>query len=48
MKTRRGFALALVLCFALSLFIFNGTAYAVQSGDLGNGLSWEFDEETGI
>ena len=47
MKKRRGFALALVLCFALSLFVFNGTAYAAQSGNLGNGLSWEFDEDTG-
>ena len=32
MKTRRGFALTLVLCFALSLFAFGGTAYAAQGG----------------
>ncbi len=47
MKTRRGFALTLVLCFALSLFAFGGTAYAAQGGSFGNGFSWTFQEETG-
>ena len=47
MKTRRGFALALVLCFALSLFAFGGTAYAAQGGSFGNGFSWTFQEGTG-
>ena len=47
MKTRRGFALALVLCFVLSLFAFGGTAYAAQGGSFGNGFSWTFQEGTG-